>query len=440
MLNKIGLRIIGILSISFSMIACGVVDAEAAQSVLDLRSQILEIQTNEVDPLVQQISDLDSRIQPIEQEIESLEEELDIINQQAELIGQEFENDMSTEHQTLFLNEDEARDRFDEMVNEELEAFEDSIEARYDALDEELEQIRDQLDEQNHLMWEAFEGELRQREKQNHVAMEEWENNSEYRLQKNAIKEAYFKLDQIRISLDEQNMGFDDQMMEIDDRREIWEDKERALRDQLDEQDWRKNSDAKSMDYYDDLFEEKQKELDDLYHQLEVVWSSADTSTTAATNVTQVDWSMYDQEVEAVWDNFHSTIQQIESQRNTAYETNSAAADSSSNLAQIEALKVSTANQIADLEMKKENEMNFIQQLETNVQSQTQANANINVEISQLIAEIDNRHAEINLLNQNLETIPATYTTDPQPNPAYTDLMTQIEDKKAILSLLPQQI
>ena len=74
-------------------------------------------------------------------------------------------------------------------------------------------------------MWEAFEGELRQREKQNHVAMEEWENNSEYRLQKNAIKEAYFKLDQIRISLDEQNMGFDDQMMEIDDRREIWETK-----------------------------------------------------------------------------------------------------------------------------------------------------------------------------------------------------------------------
>ena len=68
--------------------------------------------------------------------------------------------------------------------------------------------------------------------------------------------------------------------MEIDDRREIWEDKERALRDQLDEQDWRKNSDAKSMDYYDDLFEEKQKELDDLYNQLEVVWSSADTSTT----------------------------------------------------------------------------------------------------------------------------------------------------------------
>ena len=38
------------------------------------------------------------------------------------------------------MNEDEARDRFDEMVNEELEAFEDSIEARYDALDEELEQ------------------------------------------------------------------------------------------------------------------------------------------------------------------------------------------------------------------------------------------------------------------------------------------------------------
>ena len=69
MLNKIGLRIIGILSISFSMVACGIVDAEAAQSVLDMRAQILEIQTNEVDPLVQQIAEVDSRIKPIEQEI-----------------------------------------------------------------------------------------------------------------------------------------------------------------------------------------------------------------------------------------------------------------------------------------------------------------------------------------------------------------------------------
>ncbi len=441
MLNKIGLRIIGILSISFSMVACGIVDAEAAQSVLDMRAQILEIQTNEVDPLVQQMSDIDSKIQPIEQEIETLEQELETINQQAEIIGDEFESDMEAEHQTLFLDEDEAREKFEEMVDEEFEIFQDSIEARYDALDEELEQIRDQLDQQNHEMWDAFEDERHQREKQNHIAMDDWDKNSEYRLQKNAIKEAYFKLDQIRISLDEQNMGFDDQMMEIDDRREVWHDKERALHDQLDEQDWRNNSDAKSMDYYDDQFNEKQKELDDLYHQLETVWSSAaGTSATDVSSTQQLDWSMYDQEVEAVWNNYHSTIQQIESQRDTAYETNSAADDSSSNLAQIEALKASSSEQINYYDIMIQNEENLIQQLESDAQFNTQTNANINVEISQLIAEIDNRTAEIDLLNQSLTTIPATYTSDPQPNPGYTDLLAQIENKKAILANMPQQI
>ena len=441
MLNKIGLRIIGILSISFSMVACGIVDAEAAQSVLDMRAQILEIQTNEVDPLVQQIAEVDSRIKPIEQEIESLEEELEIINQQAEIIGDEFERDMEAEHQNLFLDEDEAREKFEQMVEEEFEAFENSIDARYDALDEELELIRDQLDQQNHEIWEAFDDERHQREKQNHIAMDDWDKNSEYRLQKNAIKEAYFKLDQIRISLDEQNMVFDDQMMEIDDRRELLHDKERELHDQLDQQDWRNNSDAKSMDYYDDKFEEKQKELDDLYHQLETVWSSAaGTSTTNTSSTQQLDWDMYDQEVEAVWNDYHATIQQIESQRDTAYETNSAADDSSSNLAQIEALKASASEQIAYYENMVQNEHNFVMQLESDAQADTQANANINVEISQLIAEIDNRSAEIDLLNQSLTTIPATYTSDPQPNNQYTSLLAEIENKKAILANMPQQI
>ena len=62
------------------MIACGVVDAEAAQSVLDLRSQILEIQTNEVDPMVQKISDLDSEYSILVNSQEALDLTLTVRN------------------------------------------------------------------------------------------------------------------------------------------------------------------------------------------------------------------------------------------------------------------------------------------------------------------------------------------------------------------------
>ena len=44
------MSVIGIIGATFA--ACGVVDVEQAQGVVDLRARILEIQTNEVDPLV----------------------------------------------------------------------------------------------------------------------------------------------------------------------------------------------------------------------------------------------------------------------------------------------------------------------------------------------------------------------------------------------------
>ena len=47
------ISVIGIVGAAFA--ACGIVDVEQAQGVVDLRARILEIQTTEVDPLVDQI-------------------------------------------------------------------------------------------------------------------------------------------------------------------------------------------------------------------------------------------------------------------------------------------------------------------------------------------------------------------------------------------------
>ena len=65
------MSVIGIIGAAF--VACGVVDVEQAQGVVDLRARILEIQTKQVDPLVEQINAIEEQVAPIEAEIEALE-------------------------------------------------------------------------------------------------------------------------------------------------------------------------------------------------------------------------------------------------------------------------------------------------------------------------------------------------------------------------------
>ena len=49
------LKVIIIALTTMVLSACGLIDTEQAQEVVELRQQILEIQINEVDPLVDQI-------------------------------------------------------------------------------------------------------------------------------------------------------------------------------------------------------------------------------------------------------------------------------------------------------------------------------------------------------------------------------------------------
>ena len=65
------ISVIGIVGAAFA--ACGIVDVEQAQGVVDLRARILEIQTTEVNPLIDQIDEIERQIAPIEAEIKALE-------------------------------------------------------------------------------------------------------------------------------------------------------------------------------------------------------------------------------------------------------------------------------------------------------------------------------------------------------------------------------
>ena len=65
------ISIIGIVGAAFT--ACGIVDVEQAQGVVDLRARILEIQTTEVNPLIDQIDAIEEQVAPIDAENEALE-------------------------------------------------------------------------------------------------------------------------------------------------------------------------------------------------------------------------------------------------------------------------------------------------------------------------------------------------------------------------------
>ena len=72
MLNPSLLTILSIASLIF-LLGCGVVDTEQTQNVVDLKARILDIQTNQVDPLIEDLQGISSKIGPLETEIEELE-------------------------------------------------------------------------------------------------------------------------------------------------------------------------------------------------------------------------------------------------------------------------------------------------------------------------------------------------------------------------------
>ena len=104
------MSVIGIIGAAFA--ACGVVDVEQAQGVVDLRARILEIQTNEVDPLVEQINAIEEQVAPIEAEIEALERQKEGLYQQAEEIGTEFDEEMRERFDTVYMEGDQAREEY----------------------------------------------------------------------------------------------------------------------------------------------------------------------------------------------------------------------------------------------------------------------------------------------------------------------------------------
>ena len=102
--------------VAIALLGCGIVDEEEAQAALDIKKQILEIQTTELDPLIDQIALLQESIEPLEKEIEALESQREDLYDQGRELGDEFEDEMRDKFDVLFMKEGEGRDKFEDEI------------------------------------------------------------------------------------------------------------------------------------------------------------------------------------------------------------------------------------------------------------------------------------------------------------------------------------
>ena len=104
--------------------ACGLVDREQAQEVLDIKSQVLEMQITQVDPLIDLVDELAVQIEPLEREIQELEREREDIYGQARELSSEFEHEMRGRYEIIFDDEEDARRTFEDQIEDEFKALE----------------------------------------------------------------------------------------------------------------------------------------------------------------------------------------------------------------------------------------------------------------------------------------------------------------------------
>jgi len=149
------ISLIAFLSIFLS--ACGLINTEQAQEVLDIKKQVLEMQMTQVEPLIDRIDELGLLIDPLEREIEELEQLREDLYDQARELSEEFEREMRDRYEIIFDNEDDAMDEFENQIEEEFKA----LEQEWREMERDHEEVRGAAEGEQRGLWEAFESEQR---------------------------------------------------------------------------------------------------------------------------------------------------------------------------------------------------------------------------------------------------------------------------------------
>jgi chromosome segregation ATPase len=431
MIKKIFLKSSIFVSLTALFFACGIVDSEAAQGVVDIRSEILKIQNEELDPLVSQIADLDVQINPIEQEIEALELQIEEIYKQGEQLGRDFEDEMRNKYEDMYLEGDEARQKYEEQMEDQWKDIDREQKEAWDNFEDEMEDERDALEDEMESYWDDFEDQMQVKDKEQQQAMKDWEKNSPLFAEREAIKKAWQELDEIRFDIQMKSMEIQEKRMTLQETIEPLRDQQHEIQ-KSEQRIWDEDITDNR-----DLINQKHKEIDALYDTLQNAWNSFDQSQNQSTNAPAKNWDTYDAEIDVVWAAFHAATAAIDVQRAAGYAAETASISATNIKEDIIKLEEQHRNDIAQYESLLIEQNQLIAEL-----SGTQTNdGSIK---SSLIATIEQFNSEIQSLKEKesiardgiaeketqLSIEPATITqTDGTviPNDVYDQLLGAID-------------
>ena len=457
------ISVIGIAGAAFA--ACGVVDVEQAQGVVDLRARILEIQTNEVDPLVEQIDAIEEQVAPIEAEIEALERQKEDLYQQAEEMGQKFDEEMRERFDTAYMEGDQARAEFEKEIEakyRELDERERELKDERRRLHEELEeahhQKRQEMEERGQDTWEALEFEMRGKEEEAqkvsksmwrawddereeaHDQVEqlrrEFEENNPFNMEMEAIHQAWKDIDDLYFEIDVEQMQIEEDRMELHDMMKPLEEQAQELRRmkrEIQDQDpatfARIAGSSGSGQNSGDMIREQHDKLDDLRRQLR---EAVDEQQQTQTAPKQLDWDRHAAETEKIWADYDIRIEEIASKRTDSFDANAAVGDANNAQLDIENINNNYREQEAYHEAMLGQVMEKLQDLESGTSDDS-------AQRSQLIAEIESHRSQLDSLNQVLTSTPAVLQRS-DPNPDWDDKVAALSDAESALANTPATI
>ena len=457
------ISVIGIVGAAF--VACGIVDVEQAQGVVDLRARILEIQTNQVDPLVDQINAIEEQVSPIEAEIEALERQREELYGKAEEIGRQFDEEMRERFDSTYMEGDQARQEFENDIQErhrELEEKERALHEEKQRLHDELEEAnqekRQAIEDAGQDTWEALEFEMREKEEgaqkvsksmwrawddereEAHQQVEDlrrdYEENNPFNMEMEAIHQAWKDIDDLYFEIDVEQMQIEEARMELHDMMRPLEDQAQQLRRtkrDLQEQDpatfARIAGTSGSEQNVDEVLKEQDDKLNDLRRQLR---EASDEQQQTQTAPRQLNWDDHAKRTEEIWEVYNEQIDQIALKRNQSFDSTAAVGDASMAQADLDQININYQDQLAY------NEAKLAQAMEAIEAAETGAGANDDsAQRSQLIANIEGMRNEVNDHQGVLDTMFPTLHEE-VPNPEWQQRSANLADAESALANTPE--
>ena len=389
------MSVIGIIGAAF--MACGVVDVEQAQGVVDLRARILEIQTKQVDPLVEQINAIEEQVAPIEAEIEALERQKEELYREAEGIGQQFDDEMRERFDTTYMEGDQARQEFENEIQErhrELEEKERSLHEEQQRLHDEIEEAnqekRQAIEDAGQDTWEALEFEMRAKEEEAQKVSKsmwrawdderdeaqqqvenlrrEFEENNPFNMEMEAIHQAWKDIDDLYFEIDVEQMQIEEARMELHDMMRPLEEQAQQLRrekrdiQEMDPATFARIAGTSSGQNSNEMIKEQHDKLDDLRRQLR---EAIDEQQQTQTAPRQLNWDDHAKRTEEIWEAYSNQTDQIGLKRSEASDTTGAAGDASMAQAALDELNIAYQDELAYNEAKLAQAMESLQAFET---------------------------------------------------------------------------